>query len=61
MAGRFYDAEGAATEALREAQALVEEGKRLRALEDEQKKLFPSCNSEWSAAEGGRVWCSKQR
>ncbi|XP_066492317.1 neuferricin [Tiliqua scincoides] len=60
VAGRFYDENGVPTEALREAQALIEEGQRLQAQEDEKKKLFPPCNSEWKAAEGGRVWCSKE-
>ncbi|KAJ6655769.1 hypothetical protein lerEdw1_004822 [Lerista edwardsae] len=60
VAGRFYDENGAPTKALREAQVLIEEGQRLRAQEDEKKKLFPPCNSEWSSVEGSRVWCSKQ-
>ncbi|XP_062815700.1 neuferricin [Anolis carolinensis] len=65
VSGRFYDAGGAATEALHHAEALAAEGGRLRAEQEEHKRHFPPCNAEWSAGGGGgggggsRVWCSK--
>lgn len=61
MAGRFYDEDGSPTEALAQAQALIEEGQRMQTRENERKKRFPPCNSEWSSTGGSRVWCSKQR
>nr|XP_060612796.1 neuferricin [Anolis sagrei ordinatus] len=60
VSGHFYDASGSPTEALRHAEALAVEGRRLRAEQEEQKRRFPPCNAEWSAGGGGsRVWCSK--
>ncbi|XP_063002665.1 neuferricin [Elgaria multicarinata webbii] len=60
VAGRFYHPNGAPTETLHQAQSLVREGRRLQAQEQEQKKQFPPCNTEWSSTRGSRVWCSKQ-
>ncbi|XP_053223907.1 neuferricin [Podarcis raffonei] len=60
VAGRFYDEDGSPTEALAQAQALIEEGQRMQTRENERKKRFPPCNSEWSSTGGSRVWCSKQ-
>ncbi|XP_061461448.1 neuferricin isoform X2 [Rhineura floridana] len=60
VAGRFYHENGAPTEVLAQAQALIAEGQRLKAQENEKKKQFPPCNSEWSSTGGSRVWCSKQ-
>uniref|UniRef100_A0A8D0GNL6 Neuferricin n=1 Tax=Sphenodon punctatus TaxID=8508 RepID=A0A8D0GNL6_SPHPU len=58
--GRFYDEHGAPTRALKQAEADIEEGLKLKAEGDEMKKQFPPCNSEWSSTSGSRVWCSKE-
>ncbi|XP_040389035.1 neuferricin isoform X2 [Cygnus olor] len=60
LVGRFYDENGAPTEALRQAEAAMEEGLRLKAESDRRKEQFPPCNSEWSSAKGSRFWCSRQ-
>ncbi|NWR84808.1 NEUFC protein, partial [Furnarius figulus] len=60
LVGRFYDANGAPTEALREAEAAMEEALKLQADSEQRKQQFPPCNSEWSSARGTRFWCSKQ-
>ncbi|KAJ7308915.1 hypothetical protein JRQ81_008192 [Phrynocephalus forsythii] len=60
VAGRFYHGDGTPTEVLQKAQAVMEEGQKAQAEEEEKKKQFPPCNSEWSSAGGSRVWCSKQ-
>ncbi|XP_069470821.1 neuferricin [Ambystoma mexicanum] len=60
LIGRFYDESGRPTEALRAAEAVAEEGLKLKAQSDEEKKQFPPCNSEWTSTTGSRVWCSKQ-
>ncbi|XP_068187707.1 neuferricin [Antennarius striatus] len=58
--GRFYDETGQPTEALLQARAFRVEGQRIKAQSELEKSRLPSCNSEWSAARGGRVWCSTQ-
>lgn len=58
LVGQFYSASGQPTEALRQVEASLTEGLRLKALAKEEKEQFPACNSEWSGARGGRVWCS---
>ncbi|XP_035414900.1 neuferricin [Cygnus atratus] len=60
LVGRFYDENGAPTEALRQAEAAMEEGLRLKAESDRRKEQFPPCNSEWSSAKGSRFWCSRR-
>uniref|UniRef100_A0A8C8RL26 Neuferricin n=1 Tax=Pelusios castaneus TaxID=367368 RepID=A0A8C8RL26_9SAUR len=59
LVGRFYDETGTPTEALKQTQAAIEEELKLKGQNDE-KKQFPPCNSEWSSTRGSRFWCSKQ-
>ncbi|KAM6242156.1 neuferricin isoform 2-T2 [Porphyrio hochstetteri] len=60
LVGRFYDENGAPTEALRQAEAAMEEALKLKAENEQRKQQFPPCNSEWSSAKGSRFWCSRQ-
>ncbi|NXG04750.1 NEUFC protein, partial [Sakesphorus luctuosus] len=60
LVGRYYDGNGAPTEALREAEAAMEEALKLQADSEQRKQQFPPCNSEWSSAKGTRFWCSRQ-
>lgn len=59
--GRFYSDTGQPTEALLQVQASLAEGQQIKAKSEAEMIRFPACNSEWSAARGGRVWCSKKR
>ncbi|CAM4669590.1 neuferricin isoform X2 [Caretta caretta] len=59
LVGRFYDENGAPTKALEQAKAVIEEVLKFNGQNDE-KKQFPPCNSEWSSTSGSRFWCSKQ-
>lgn len=56
--GRFYSETGQPTEALLQAEASLAEGQRLKAQAEAEMVRYPACNSEWSSARGGRVWCS---
>ncbi|NXX77039.1 NEUFC protein, partial [Urocolius indicus] len=60
LVGRFYDENGAPTEALRQAEAAIEEALKFQAEREQRKEQFPPCNSEWSSDKGSRFWCSKQ-
>ncbi|XP_009894926.2 neuferricin [Dryobates pubescens] len=60
LVGRFYDENGAPTEALRQAEAAIEEALKFQAESEQRKQQFPPCNSEWSSAKGSRFWCSRQ-
>ncbi|XP_066058338.1 neuferricin [Chamaea fasciata] len=60
LVGRFYDENGAPTEALREAEAAIEEALKFQAENEQKKQQFPPCNSEWSPAKGTRFWCSTE-
>ncbi|NXM70217.1 NEUFC protein, partial [Serilophus lunatus] len=60
LVGRFYDENGSPTEALREAEAAIEEALKLQAESEERRQQFPPCNSEWSSAKGTRFWCSRE-
>ncbi|XP_035290329.1 neuferricin isoform X1 [Anguilla anguilla] len=58
LIGRYYSENGEPTTALREVEEVLAEGLKLKAEAQAQKKRFPSCNSAWSDASSGRVWCS---
>uniref|UniRef100_A0A383V6X5 Cytochrome b5 heme-binding domain-containing protein n=1 Tax=Tetradesmus obliquus TaxID=3088 RepID=A0A383V6X5_TETOB len=57
LIGRFYDAAGAATAALDSVHARAKEGEALKAAREAEEANWPSCNSKWTADEGGSVWC----
>ncbi|TNN64735.1 Neuferricin [Liparis tanakae] len=61
LIGRFYSETGQPTKALMQAEASLAEGRRIKTRSEAEKVRFPACNSEWSAARGGRVWCSTKR
>ncbi|XP_023274062.1 neuferricin [Seriola lalandi dorsalis] len=56
--GRFYSETGQPTEALLQVEASLSEGQQIKVQSEAEMVRFPACNSEWSAARGGRVWCS---
>ncbi|XP_028662855.1 neuferricin [Erpetoichthys calabaricus] len=58
LIGRFYTNNGEPTEALKQAETSIYEGQKLKAKTQLDNLRFPPCNSEWSAASGGRVWCT---
>ena len=55
----YYDSNGCETEALVWVQKQMQKNDQLKEEENEESKIFPYCNSEWSAESGGRVWCSE--
>ncbi|GAQ85811.1 hypothetical protein KFL_002550180 [Klebsormidium nitens] len=59
LAGRYYDDRGEATAALRSVEAALEEAAHEDARRKEEEKQYPACNSRWSQAAGGEVWCDK--
>ncbi|CAM9693545.1 unnamed protein product [Scytosiphon promiscuus] len=61
LAGRFYDTKGKPTRELAKFHKCAREGEREKEREAAEKKLYPSCNSRWAAAEGGRVWCEDKK
>lgn len=58
LIGRFYSETGQPTQALLQVQASLAVGRRMKSQREAEKERFPACNSEWSTARRGRVWCS---
>ncbi|XP_076031488.1 neuferricin-like [Oratosquilla oratoria] len=58
LIGRYYDENGEPTEYYSKAQQWIGEAYRKRERENDKKKLFPHCNSAWTAESGSRVWCT---
>lgn len=58
LIGRFYTETGQPTDALLHVEAFLSDGLKKKAQAQSEMQLYPSCNSEWSEASGGRVWCS---
>uniref|UniRef100_A0A3Q2Y8J3 Neuferricin n=1 Tax=Hippocampus comes TaxID=109280 RepID=A0A3Q2Y8J3_HIPCM len=56
--GRFYSKSGTPTKFLLHVESLLAKGQQLKAKTEGEMLRFPACNSEWSSARGGRVWCS---
>ncbi|XP_065663562.1 neuferricin [Hydra vulgaris] len=57
--GYFYDSEGMEKEGLKIFYDGVSKGKKNKLLDEEESKLFPSCNSKWTPETGTNVWCAK--
>lgn len=58
---RYYTITGEKTAELRRIEELLSRAQAVKDKEDEQKKMFPPCNSEFNTKTGHRVWCSNQR
>nr|KAF6415443.1 cytochrome b5 domain containing 2 [Molossus molossus] len=59
--GRFYGEDGLPTPELTQVEAMITKGLEANKQELKEKQKFPPCNAEWSAARGGRFWCSQTR
>lgn len=57
VVGAYYDARGAPTPLLREAERKAEQAAADEAAEKQSEARYPRCNVRWTAAEGGSVWC----
>lgn len=60
LIGRFFNADGSPTENYRQLQEWMLEAKEDQMSKDTEKKIFPPCNSQWSAEQGHRVWCTQK-
>jgi len=56
--GPFYDGGGQPTETLKRVRHGVAEHEKFLELQKTQEQLFTKCNSNWSQAKGGYVWCA---
>lgn len=59
--GAFYDKDGRPTEELTYFEEMKEKYKVLKKDEKSEQDKYPGCNSRWSEAEGGEVFCSTKR
>ncbi|UYV76522.1 CYB5D2 [Cordylochernes scorpioides] len=61
LVGRYYDSSGQPTQALLDAYDRIAKAKAHKVEEEEKKKKFPPCNSEWFGdTKSGRVWCTNK-
>ncbi|OQR66724.1 neuferricin-like [Tropilaelaps mercedesae] len=58
LVGRYYTISGDKTDELRRVEKLLKNAASAKDKEEEHKKVFPPCNSEFNAKTGHRVWCS---
>ena len=59
--GAFYDKDGRPTEELTYFEEMKEKYKVLKKNEKNEQNKYPGCNSRWSEAAGGEVFCSTKR
>lgn len=59
VVGRFYDAAGKATPALKKVKEKLQKAKIVVDQELEEKQQFPECNSRWTEKDGATVWCTE--
>ena len=52
LAGRFFNIHGSPTDYYRKLQQWMSEAKEDAQSKETEKKIFPPCNSEWSADKG---------
>jgi len=59
LVGPFYTESGTRTEVWRVLDAGLLEAERLETEQKAEQAQYPQCNSKWSQAEGGLVWCTR--
>ncbi|CAG5115270.1 unnamed protein product [Candidula unifasciata] len=57
--GAFYDKNGAELPMLDVYRKKLKIAMLEKEMVENDNRLFPPCNSEWSQASGGRIWCTK--
>uniref|UniRef100_A0ACD5XHU6 Uncharacterized protein n=1 Tax=Avena sativa TaxID=4498 RepID=A0ACD5XHU6_AVESA len=57
LVGRFYDSQGNPTKYLKGVEMKAKRGAQLLEKQKSEEDKIPNCNSKWSQAEGGEVWC----
>lgn len=60
LSGRFYDSKGDETMYKKKVSAWITAAVEDKEMQGAEQKMFPPCNSEWSAEKGHRVWCTKK-
>lgn len=55
----YFDAEGKHTDAWTQAMVMVGEAKAADLADMKMKSEMPPCNSQWTQAAGGTLWCSR--
>ena len=61
LIGRYYDKTGNPTKELYKYQRNLAKAEEIKAEQQAQEKQFPPCNSRYTPAEGGLVYCSTNR
>lgn len=61
LIGRYYTKEGNPTKEWYKYQRKLGEKDKLKAEQHVLEKRYPGCNSQWSEATKGRVYCSEKR
>ncbi|XP_013392353.1 neuferricin-like [Lingula anatina] len=56
--GNFYDSEGKPTPALHQARKAIKVAEKHKKADEDDRHMYPACNSEWAQGKGGRLWCS---
>ncbi|XP_053375216.1 neuferricin-like isoform X2 [Mercenaria mercenaria] len=58
LIGHYYNDKGQPTEALKQFNLKLQEAKRAKLSDEDDKKRFPTCNFEYKQGWGRRTWCS---
>ncbi|MCL4137507.1 UNVERIFIED_CONTAM: hypothetical protein GTU68_048514 [Idotea baltica] len=58
LIGRYYNEDGSPTPYNIETQKWIAESYARKDDENQEKKLFPPCNSEWTPESGSRLYCT---
>lgn len=58
--GRYYDESGNPTKELLSIKLKISKIQKNKWIQEQEKDIFPPCNSEWSKELGSKVWCTKQ-
>ena len=61
LIGHYYDDKGEPTEAMKQYKKKLQEAKKAKLSEEDDRKLFPPCNFEYKQGWGRRRWCSTMR
>ncbi|KAK8405991.1 hypothetical protein O3P69_007007 [Scylla paramamosain] len=60
LIGRYYDENGEPTLYYYDTQRWISQAFTEKENDNQEKKMFPPCNSEWNPETGSRLWCTKR-
>jgi len=57
LQGRYYNGDGTPTAELDKVQELLKLATSAKTAEEDEKRRYPQCSTQWAQGQGGSIWC----